>query len=127
MNLTAILNCLAPVLVACLLAATPVAAQQPSSVNPTASSVKEKQLLDALKPGGPEILSGRVSIPDIRAGNLIQPAGKDFRILHQETIPKIGAYVIIGMIGVLALFFMFRGRIRVEGGQSIATDGCGVR
>lgn len=118
MNLTAILNRLAPVLVACLLAATPVAAQQPSSVNPTASSVKEKQLLDALKPGGPEILSGRVSIPDSRAGNLIQPAGKDFRVLHQETIPKIGAYVIIGMIGVLALFFVFRGRIRVEGGQS---------
>ncbi len=118
MNLIAALHRLAPAILACLLMAAPVAAQQPNSVNPTASSVKEKQLLDALKPGGSEILSGRVSIPDSRAGNLIQPAGRDFRVTQQDTIPKVGAYVIIGMIAVLALFFMFRGRIRIEGGES---------
>ena len=39
--------------------AAPVQAQQPSSVNPTASSVKEQQLLQELNR-----IQGRVSIPD---------------------------------------------------------------
>lgn len=118
MTLFASLKRLLPLVAAVALFALPAAAQQPTSVNPTASSVKEKQLLDALKPGGTEILSGRVSIPDSQAGNLIQPAGRDFRVYQQDTIPKVGAYVILGMIAVLALFFMFRGRIRVDGGFS---------
>jgi formate dehydrogenase subunit gamma len=118
MNLSAFLKHALTIGALVALLALPVAAQQPTSVNPTASSVKEKQLLDALKSGGPEILSGRVSIPDGRAGNLIQPAGKDFRAFHQDTLPKIGAFLILGMLGVLALFFMFRGRIRIDGGFS---------
>ena len=47
-------------------AATGVSAQgQPTSVNPTASSVNEQKLLDALKPetGTTAAVKGRVSIP----------------------------------------------------------------
>ena len=48
----------------CVLALTaPGSAQQPSSVNPTASAVKEQQLLNALQGGG--AISGRVTIPDM--------------------------------------------------------------
>jgi formate dehydrogenase subunit gamma len=100
------------------LLALPAVAQQPSSVNPTASSVKEKQLLDALKPGSSDTLSGRISIPDARAGNLIQPGGREFRAFHQDTLPRIGTYAILGMLALLAVFYLFRGRIRVEGGFS---------
>ncbi len=57
--------------------AAPAEAQQPTSVNPTAQSVKEDQLLNALKPG--QTLQGRVSIPDGNAANLIAPGNKDWR------------------------------------------------
>ena len=50
--------------------ATPVLAQQPSSVNPTASSVKEQQLLQELTR-----IQGRGSIPDAKSYVLEQPAG----------------------------------------------------
>ena len=50
------------------------AAQQPSTVNPTASSVKEQQLLQELNR-----IQGRVSIPDQRSSVLEQPAGRDWR------------------------------------------------
>ena len=111
-------RCFTSAALALLFMATPAVAQQPNSVNPTASSVKEKQLLDALKPGSTDTLAGRISIPDERAGNLIQPAGKDFRVLQQDTIPKVGAIAIVGVLALVALFFMFRGRIRTAAGPS---------
>jgi formate dehydrogenase subunit gamma len=98
--------------------ASPAAAQQPNSVNPTASSVKEKQLLDALKPGSNDTLSGRVSIPDARSSNLIQPAGAEFRVFHQQTLFRIGAVAIPGMLLLLSLFYLFRGKVLIEGGPS---------
>jgi formate dehydrogenase subunit gamma len=107
-----------PALLMLLLLAGPVAAQQPTSVNPTASSVKEKQLLEALKPGSGSTVAGRVSIPDARAGNLIQPAGAEFRVFHQETLSRIGLIAIPGMLALLCLFYFVRGRVPIEGGPS---------
>ena len=93
-------------------------AQQPSRVNPTESSVNEKQLLDALKPGGETTVHGRISIPDSRAGNLIQPGGQDWRSWRDTTLPRIGLGLIVGMVALLAVFPVVRGRVRVEGGLS---------
>lgn len=107
-----------PALLMLFLLAGPATAQQPISVNPTASSVKEKQLLEALKPGSTETLSGRVSIPDARAGNLIQPAGADFRAFHQETLTRIGLIAIPGMLALLCVFYFVRGRVPIDGGPS---------
>ena len=109
---------LLPLMAAMALLAFPAAAQQPTSVNPTASSVNEKQLLDALKPGSTDTVSGRISIQDARAGNLIQPAGKEFRAFHEETLPLVGKIAILGTLAALVLFYMFRGRIRIEAGLS---------
>ena len=93
-------------------------AQQPSRVNPTESSVKEQQLLDALKPGGPAAVSGRISIPDSRAGSLIQPGGQDWRAYRDTTLPRVGLGAIVGMLALLAVFLVVRGRVLVEGGLS---------
>lgn len=93
-------------------------AQQPTRVNPTESSVREKQLLDALKPGGADNIGGRVSIPDARSGTLIQPAGRDWRTWREVTLPRIGLISIGGMLVALFAFFLIRHRIRVEGGIS---------
>ncbi len=109
---------LLPLMAVTVLLAFPAAAQQPSSVNPTASSVKEKQLLDALKPGSTDTVSGRISIQDGNARNLIQPAGKEFRAFHEETLPLVGKIVLIGTLAALVLFYMFRGRIKIEAGPS---------
>jgi formate dehydrogenase subunit gamma len=98
-------------------AASPALAQG-QQVNPTANAVKEEQLLNALKPGGQQEIGGRISIPDGKAATLIRPAGRDWREFHQGTLPLIGAVSILGMLALLALFYMKRGKIMVEKGLS---------
>lgn len=95
---------------------TPVAAQQPSSVNPTASSVKEDALLNALRGGG--TIDGRVSIPDKKSGTLIQPAGQDWRHFHEVTLRWIGAISIVGMLVILVVFYLMKGTVRITPGRS---------
>jgi formate dehydrogenase subunit gamma len=99
------------------------AQSQPTAVNPTARAVSEKELLEALKPGaaGTQAVNGRVSIPDQRSGNLIQPAGKDWRTSRDLTVPYYGGIAILGMLALLTLFYIVRGRIRMEGGRSGVT------
>ncbi|MEZ5820311.1 MAG: formate dehydrogenase subunit gamma [Bradyrhizobium sp.] len=93
--------------------AVPVQAQQPSSVNPTASSVKEQQLLQELNR-----IQGRVSIPDQRSGVLEQPAGREWRHFHEVTLRWIGGIAILGMLALLVIFYLTRGMIRIESGRS---------
>jgi formate dehydrogenase subunit gamma len=93
--------------------AAPVQAQQPSSVNPTASSVKEQQLLQELNR-----IQGRVSIPDARSGVLEQPAGRDWRNFRDVTLRWIGGIVILGMLAALIIFYLTRGMVRIKGGRS---------
>ena len=66
--------------------------QQPSSVNPTASSVREEQLLRELQRSGTQI-----TIPDARRP--AQPAGRDWRSFHQKTLRWIGGLAILGVLG----------------------------
>lgn len=104
--------------------AAPAFAQQPTSVNPTASSVQEQQLMRALQSGTPgqgTTLSGRITIPDAGAGNLIQPQGQAWRVFHQGTMHWIGAIAILGMLAALTIFYLVRGRIMIEAGRSGAS------
>ena len=94
--------------------AQPVAAQL--SFKPTAEAVQEDKLLNALKEG--DKISGRISIPDPMAASLIQPAGRDWRDFQRRKLPIIGGIAIIGMLALLAIFLMVRGRVRVEHGFS---------
>ena len=98
--------------------AHPAAAQL--SFKPTAEAVQEDKLLNALKEG--DKISGRVSIPDAMSASLIQPAGRDWRDFQRSKLPIIGGVAILGMLAVLAIFLMVRGRIRVEHGFSGTED-----
>ena len=89
---------------------TPSGAQQ---VNPTASSVKEQQLLQELNR-----VQGRVSIPDQRSGVLEQPAGRDWREFRNVTLRWIGGIAILGTLAVLVIFYLSRGMVRLESGRS---------
>jgi formate dehydrogenase subunit gamma len=63
-------------------------------------------------------IQGEVSIPNQQAGVLIQSDGQTFRSLHNGPLSAAGAYLLLAVIAVLALFFMLRGRIRIEKGRS---------
>ena len=95
--------------------ALPSTAQQ---INPTAEAVKEQQLLNALKSGGNGQLQGRISIPDVKAGTLIQPGGQEWRAFHQNTMTTIGAVAIFGILALLTAFYLVRGKIRIDAGPS---------
>jgi formate dehydrogenase subunit gamma len=94
-------------------AAVPAAAQQPTSVNPTASSVNEEALFKQMRQ-----IDGRCTLPDQKACLLEQPAGRDWRRFSQVTLPWIGGIAILGMLAVLVLFYLFRGMVRIEAGRS---------
>lgn len=108
------LRALSAAIVLLLAFAHPAAAQL--SFKPTAESVSEDKLLNALKEG--DKISGRISIPDVNAANLIQPAGRDWRDFHRSKLPIIGGVAIIGMLLLLAIFLGVRGRIRMDYGYS---------
>lgn len=100
-------------LLALVAVVTPVSAQQPNSVNPTASAVQEDKLLQELRR-----LQGRITIPDERASVLEQPAGRDWRQFHQVTLRWIGGVSILGMFVILILFYTIRGMIKMSRGRS---------
>src|SRR5215470_16472427 len=112
-KLGSLFNAVAGAFLLCLAVAVPVSAQQPSSVNPTAQSVKEQELLKEL-----QRIQGRSSLPDARTRVLEQPAGRDWRQFHQVTLRWIGAIVILGMLAVLMLFYLIRGMVRIKAGRS---------
>src|SRR5687768_8490097 len=93
----------------------PASAQQqtPTQLNPTASAVQEEQLLRQMR-----IIDGRVSIPDKQSGNLEQPAGRDWRVFHQQTLPWIAGIAILGVLALLVVFYLIRGMVKIERGRS---------
>src|ERR1700730_6963933 len=89
---------LACVLLACVASAPPAGAQPrnpDNSVNPTASSVNERQLLEQMR-----IISGRGTIPDVRSYNIVQPAGREWRRFKEITLRWLGGIAILGMLGL---------------------------
>ena len=108
----------------------PVAPQVPVSAAPTPApaapapmpfsdrgqqDASELELMATLRG---ERISGRVSIPDQRAANLIQPAGRSWREYHNVTLAWVGGIAVLGMLAILAVFYLTRGRIRMEHGYA---------
>jgi len=63
-------------------------------------------------------LQGNVSIPDKQAGVMIQSEGDNWRAWRNGPMTVGGAWALLGIVGLLALFFVVRGRIRIEAGPS---------
>ncbi len=61
-------------------------------------------------------VQGTVSIPDKKAGTLVQSEGETWRSIRNGPLSTWGAWVLLGTIVLLALFFLIRGRIRLEHG-----------
>src|SRR5580765_3953747 len=94
--------------------AAPASAQQSGAqVNPTALSVKEQQLLQEMSR-----IQGRGTIPDVRSYVLEQPAGREWRHFHEVTLRWIGGIAVLGMLGLVVLFYLSRGMVKIENGRS---------
>lgn len=63
-------------------------------------------------------IQGKVSIPDKKAGVLVQSEGEEWRSIRNGPVSNYGVWLILGTIAVLALFFTVRGRIRIENGRT---------
>lgn len=61
---------------------------------------------------------GVVSIPDKKAAVLIQSEGEAWRALRNGPLSQYGSWVLGGIFAVLALFFLLRGRIRIDGAKT---------
>jgi formate dehydrogenase subunit gamma len=96
---------------ACMaVAAAPAGAQH---INPTAESVKEEQLLKEAKR-----ISGECTLPDRKACTLEQPRGQDWRYWYQVPLRLVGGLAILGMIGVVIAFYLYRGPVKIAHGRS---------
>jgi formate dehydrogenase subunit gamma len=63
-------------------------------------------------------IKGDVSIEDKKAGYLIQSQGDAWRAMRNGPLSVYGSWAIFGVIALLALFFLIRGRIRIDAGAS---------
>ena len=59
---------------------------------------------------------GTASVRDPNATQLIQSEGDNWRALRNGPLSVYGAQALIGMVMILAIFFVFRGRVRIDHG-----------
>lgn len=93
-------------------AAAPVFAQGTTAAPPLADELAIQALLRG------ETVHGRITIPDQRAANLIQPQGREWREFHNVTLAWVGGIAVLGMLALLVVFRLAKGRIPIEGGPS---------
>jgi formate dehydrogenase subunit gamma len=61
---------------------------------------------------------GSVSIPDQQAGRLIQSEGDSWRAIRNGPLSKWGGWALFGTLALVSLFFLARGRIKIDAGPS---------
>jgi formate dehydrogenase subunit gamma len=123
---------LAGIVAAVLIAsAVPTTAQQPNpNVRPPAGAVQSSQPDAPNAPGAVrpwnydaemwhqlrQGIEGKVSIQDGKAGRLVDSSGEAWRNFRNGPLPTYGAWLLAATLGVIALFFLIRGRIKIEHG-----------
>jgi formate dehydrogenase subunit gamma len=101
-----------------LLAALLIGAAAPAMAQTAqrAPSVAEEMEVQALLRG--THIQGRISIPDEKAATLIQPEGREWRAFHNVTLAWVGGIAVLGMLAILTVFRLSKGRIPIDGGRS---------
>jgi len=86
------------------------------ATKPAAGAANDAELLKYLQ-AHPGDVRGRVTIPDTKSGLLIQPEGRTWQ-QSQGAVSILGYILILGVLAVLIIFYLVRGRIRIESGFS---------
>ncbi len=63
-------------------------------------------------------IRGKVPIQDLKAGVLVQSEGDNWRSFRNGPVVTYGWWGLAGTVALLALFFAYRGRIRISAGPS---------
>jgi len=63
-------------------------------------------------------VTGTVSIADKKAGVLVQSEGDNWRAIRNGPITTLGAWFMLAAVVALALFFVVRGRIKIDSGMT---------
>ncbi|WP_422367649.1 formate dehydrogenase subunit gamma [Pelagibius sp.] len=90
---------------------SPTGGQVPGNV---LGSEADSEMWRAVRQG----VQGRVTIPDPRAAQLIQSEGDNWRAWRNGPITVYGAWAMLGIVAIVALFFAVRGRIKIDAGPS---------
>lgn len=97
-------------------APTPVQNQPPpAAYTSQGPNARDLELQAALRG---DAIVGRITHPDSSLAVLVQPEGRAFRETRNTTVYWIGAVATLGVLALLALFYLARGRIRPEHGMS---------
>jgi formate dehydrogenase subunit gamma len=99
---------------ALLLGSVGVATAQQSTSEPARNISNNAETWRGVRRG----IEGYVSIPDRKAGVLVQSEGENWRNMRNGPISNYGSWLLLAILVVIALFFAFRGRIRIEAGRS---------
>jgi formate dehydrogenase subunit gamma len=91
----------------------PMSLQVSAQVDPNASAVQERQLLNQLK-----TIQGLGTIPDTKSYVLEHPAGRNWERFHNVTLRWIAGIAILGFLAVIVVFYLVRGSVKLEGGFS---------
>jgi formate dehydrogenase subunit gamma len=89
------------------------AADEFKPVNPTADAVKQQELLQQS-----DRIQGLGTIPDVKSYVLEQPMGRVWRQFHEIWLRWIGTIAILGMLLLLIVFYLIRGKVRIESGRA---------
>ena len=60
----------------------------------------------------------RTQIQGIETAVLINNRGEQWRTFREKQLVPYGGYLLLGTLGLITAFFLFRGRIKIEGGRS---------
>lgn len=82
----------------------------------TRGGASDSALWRAIRQGNTETFT--VSIPDKKAARLVQDDGETWLKTRSGPLLKYTGWALGGLLGLLLLFFLVRGRIRVDGGMS---------
>ncbi|MBL8564581.1 MAG: formate dehydrogenase subunit gamma [Hyphomicrobiaceae bacterium] len=88
----------------------------PEVVNPTAGkgAIFDTEMWQRVRKGE----AGKVTIPDPMAGQLVQSEGEAWRNLRNGKVSTWGAWVLLGVAGAIALYYLVRGRMPISGGRT---------
>ena len=68
-----------------------------------------------------EGVQGTVSIPDRKSGILVQAEGAEWTEFRRTALPQWGGYALAAMLAALAVFYLVRGKVRIESGPAGVT------
>ncbi len=80
----------------------------------TQGTASDSEMWRAVRQG----IEGEVTIPDTKAGVLVQSGGESLRAFRNGPMSEIGGWALLAIFVLLGVFYALRGRIKIDAGPS---------